>query len=151
MKRVLVLGVVLLLSSALSWAQAAGTAPAPVADPRGTGGRCVLPDLAGLPPAQRAAAALNAGLQLTYVDTPAYPACPTTFSCNSIAGCAAGSICTATVIGRCCRDGGAVLCCQDGGDIAVDRCPCQCIGPVCLSSCLSSTNVSVSCLLVPGS
>jgi hypothetical protein len=149
MKRILVLSVVLLLSSALSWAQAAGTAPAPVADPRAAGGRCVLPDLAGLPPGQRAAAALNAGLQLTYVDTPAYPACPTTFACNSLAGCAAGATCTNTVLGRCCRDGGAVLCCQTG-EILEQACPCQCTGAVCATSqCTSSTNVTVSCFLPP--
>jgi hypothetical protein len=156
MKRILILVAVLLLSSALSWAQTAGTAPAPVADPRTGGGHCQLPNLAGLTPEQRAAAVLNAGLQVTYADVVVgspYPACPTTFKCNSIDNCKAGSVCNFTVIGRCCHDGSAVLCCQDGGDIAVDRCACECPlnGGGCSTVCLNSTNVSISCFLVPAS
>jgi hypothetical protein len=155
MKRILILVAVLLLSSALSWAQTAGTAPAPVMDPRTGGGHCQLPNLAGLTPEQRAAAILNAGLKMTSADIGVgspYPACPTTFKCNSIANCQAGSICNTTVIGPCCHDGSAVLCCQDHGDIAVDRCACQCpLGTACSLACLNSTNVSVSCFLVPAS
>jgi hypothetical protein len=154
MKRILILVAVLLLSSALSWAQTAGTAPAPVADPRTGGGHCQLPNLAGLTPEQRAVAALNAGLQMTYAATVTgpTPACPTTFKCNSIANCQAGSVCSATFLGHCCRDGNATLCCQDGGDIVVDRCACVCpFGVVCSSACTSKTNVSVNCLLIPAS
>jgi hypothetical protein len=69
MKRALFLVAVLFLMSNLAWAQAAGTAPSPVADPR-AGGNCQLPDLAGLSPGQRAAAAINAGLEMTFVDSP---------------------------------------------------------------------------------
>jgi hypothetical protein len=153
MKRILILVAVLFLMSALSWAQTAGTAPAPEADPRTGGGHCQLPNLAGLTPEQRAAAALNAGLQMTYADTVVSPppACPVTYNCNSVAGCAAGSVCSATVLGRCCRDGNATLCCQDGDDIVVNRCGCVCTGTVCSSACTSKTNVSVSCFLVPAS
>lgn len=153
MKRVLILVVVLFLMSALSWAQTAGTAAAPVADPRTGGGHCQLPNLAGLTPDQRAVAALNAGLQVTYADIVVSPppACPTAFACNSVAGCGAGSVCTATFLGRCCRDGGATLCCQDGGDIVVTRCGCVCTGPLCSSACSTKTNVSVNCLLIPAS
>jgi hypothetical protein len=151
MQRALILVAVLLLSSTLSWAQAAGAAPAPAADPRAAGGSCLLPNLAGLSPGQREAAVLNAGLQMIYVDTPAYPACPVTFQCNSIAGCGAGPVCAVSVLGPCCKDGSAVLCCQGGGDIVVDRCPCQCTGPLCSSACASKTNVTVSCFLVPAS
>ena len=153
MKRVVILVAVLFLMSALSWAQTAGTAPAPVADPRTGGGHCQLPDLAGLTPEQRAAAALNAGLQMTYADTVVSPppACPTAFNCSSIAGCGAGSVCAVSVLGRCCQDGGATLCCQDGGDINVNRCPCKCTGPLCSSACSSKTNVTVNCFLVPAS
>jgi hypothetical protein len=154
MKRILILVAVLLLSSILSWAQAAGTASAPVADPRTGGGHCQLPNLAGLTPEQRAVAALNAGLQMTYAATPVgspYPACPTTFKCNSVAGCGAGPVCSLTVLGRCCHDGAAVLCCQDGGEIVVNRCGCVCAGTVCSSACSTKTNVTVSCFLVPAS
>jgi hypothetical protein len=150
MKRVAFLVAVLLLMSGLAWAQAAGTAPVPVADPR-VGGNCRLPDLAGLSPGQRAAAALGAGLQVTYVDTTPTPACPVAFNCNSIAGCGAGSTCSVTVIGRCCSDGNAVLCCQFG-EIVEQQCRCQCTSTVCASSaCTSSTNVTVSCFLPPAS
>jgi hypothetical protein len=153
MKRILILVAVLFLMSALSWAQTAGTAPAPVADPRTGGGHCQLPNLAGLTPEQRAAAILNAGLQVTYADTVVGlpPACPTTYNCNSVAGCATGSVCNATVLGRCCRDGNATLCCQDGGDIVVNRCGCVCTGTVCSTACTSKTNVAVNCFLVPAS
>src|SRR4029077_12779301 len=104
MKRILILVAVLFLMSALSWAQTAGTAPAPVADPRTGGGHCQLPNLVGLTPEQRAAAVLNAGLQVTYADTTPVPACPVTFNCNSIANCGVGSTCNNTVLGRCCSD-----------------------------------------------
>src|SRR5436309_12935622 len=117
MKRALFLVAVLLLMSNLAWAQAAGTAQASAADPR-AGGNCQLPDLAGLSPGQRAAAALSAGLQVTYVDSPAVPACPVTFQCNSIAGCARGMVCSATFLGPCCSiGGGGVLCCANGGNL----------------------------------
>lgn len=138
MKRALVLVAFLIFTSNLAWAQAAG-------------GNCRLPDLAGLSPGQRAAAAINAGLQMTYMDTTPVPACPVTFNCNSIAGCGAGSTCSNTVLGRCCQDGGAVLCCQFG-EILEQQCPCKCTaGTVCSSACTSSTNVTVSCFLPPGS
>ncbi len=138
MKRAFVLVAFLIFSSNLAWAQAAG-------------GNCQLPDLAGLSPGQRAAAALGAGLQVTYVDTTPVPACPVTFNCNSIAGCGAGSTCSNTVLGRCCSDGGAVLCCQFG-EILEQQCPCKCTaGAACSSACTSSTNVTVSCFLPPGS
>ncbi len=143
MKRTLFLVAVLLLTSTVAWAQAADLRTA-------AGGNCQLPNLAGLSPGQRAAAALNAGLQVTYVDTTPVPACPVTFNCNSIAGCGAGSTCRNTVLGRCCQDGGAVLCCQFG-EILEQQCPCQCTGAVCSSACTSSTNVTVSCFLPPGS
>lgn len=149
MKRVAFLVAVLLLMSSLAWAQSAGPAPVPVADPR-AGGHCQLPDLAGLSPGQRAAAVINAGLQMTYVDTAPAPACPVAFSCNSIAGCGAGSTCNVTVLGRCCSDGGALLCCQTG-EILEQQCPCQCTSTVCSSACTSRTNVTVSCFLPPAS
>jgi len=147
MKRALVLVAFLLFLCTTAWAQGAGGAP--VADPRAAGGKCVLPDLSGLTPAQRAAVVLNAGLQMTYVDTNALPACPVTFSCNSIGGCVAGSVCSVSVVGPCCRDGSAKLCCQNGGEIVVDRCACQCSGPLCSAACASHSNVTVSCFLVP--
>lgn len=154
MKRALVLVAFLLLScTTTAWAQGAGSAP--VGDPRAAGGKCLLPDLSGLTPAQRAAAVLNAGLQMTNLDTVdpgSLPACPATFSCNSITGCGAGSTCSLTVLGPCCEDGGAKLCCSNHGEIVVDQCPCQCVlGTVCSSACASHTNVTVSCFLVPAS
>jgi hypothetical protein len=142
MKRVLVLLAVLFLSSTLTWA--AAPAPAPVADSP-AGGGCLLPDLAGLAPGQVAAAALNSGLQMIFVDTPPVPACPVTFHCNSITGCGAGPLCSVSDIGPCCTTGAAVLCCGNGGDIIVQKCPCRCTGEVCSVVCASSTNVTFSC------
>lgn len=144
MKRVLVLLAVLFLSSTLTWA--AGSAPAPVANPAATGSSCLLPDLAGLAPGQVAAAALNAGLQMIFVDTPPpVPACPVTFHCDSIAGCGTGPVCGISNLGPCCTTGTAVLCCGNGGDIIVQKCPCRCTGPVCSAVCASSTNVTFNC------
>src|SRR5947208_8546934 len=144
MKRALFLVAVLLLMSNLAWAQAAGTAPAPVADPR-AGGNCQLPDLAGLSPGQRAAAALGAGLQVTYVDTTPVPACPVAFNCNSIAGCGQGPVCSITSLGPCCSDGGTILCCQNGGNIIEIQCACRCTGTLCASSCAQHHQVTVNC------
>jgi hypothetical protein len=144
MKRALFLVAVLFLMSNLAWAQAAGTAPSPVADPR-AGGNCQLPDLAGLSPGQRAAAAINAGLEMTFVDSPAVPACPATFQCDSIAGCARGMVCAATILGPCCNFGTGVLCCANGGSLVEVQCPCKCTGPLCSSACASSTNVTLNC------
>lgn len=91
---------------------------APVADPRtASGGNCQLPDLAGLSPAQIAVAALNAGLKMAFVDTPAVPACPVTSHCNSVAGCAPGPVCTAIALGQCCTNGSVLFCCGSGGTI----------------------------------
>ena len=144
MKRALFLITVLFLLSNLAWAQA-GTAPAPVADPRSGGGNCQLPDLAGLSPAQVAAAALGSGLKMTFVDTPAAPACPVTFHCNSIAGCARGLVCDAVILGPCCTDGGATLCCQNGGNLVETQCGCKCTGEVCLETCAESHEIGLSC------
>ena len=145
MKRALVLFAVLLLSSTLTWAQTAGSAPAPVADPRTEGGGCQLPDLAGLAPGELPAAALNAGLQMTFEAAPAVPACPVPFQCNSIAGCAAGPLCGISSLGPCCSSGGAVLCCANGGNIKVVTCPCKCTGPLCSTACVNSAGISVNC------
>jgi hypothetical protein len=149
MKRVLVLLIllaVLFLSSTPTWAQAAGPSPALAAAPAPAGSGCRLPDLAGLAPGQIAAAALNAGLQMIFVDTPPpVPACPVTFHCNSITGCGIGPLCSVSDIGPCCTTGGAVLCCGNGGDIIVQRCPCRCTGEVCSVVCAQSTNVTFNC------
>ncbi len=145
MKRALVLFAVLLLSSTLTWAQRAGSAPAPVADPRAAGGSCLLPDLAGLTHGQIAAAALNAGFQVTFEAALAYPACPVTFHCNSMANCVIGPTCTVTNIGDCCSNGGTNFCCKDGADIMVTACPCRCASPSCPSTCLDDSEVSSTC------
>jgi hypothetical protein len=144
MKRALFLVAVLLLMSNLAWAQAAGTAPAPVADPRVAGG-CLLPDLGGLAPGDLPAAAINAGLQMTFVDTPLVPACPVTFHCDSIANCVSGSVCLVGDIGPCCSFGVGTLCCGNGGTIKVKRCPCRCTGELCSSACANSTDVRFAC------
>ena len=139
MKRSLFLVAALLLLSNLAWAQAAGT----VADPR-VGGNCQLPDLAGLASGQLPAAAINAGLQMIFVDSPAIPACPETFYCNSISGCGPGPVCFETLLGPCCSTGGEALCCLSGNIIVV-RCPCKCTGPLCSAACAASTNVTLDC------
>ncbi len=145
MKRALFLVAVLFLLSNLAWAQTAGTASAPVADPRSGGGNCQLPDLAGLSPAQVAAAALNAGLKMTFVDTPTVPACPVTFHCDSIANCARSQACFAAILGPCCSDGSAILCCQNGGNLVETTCGCKCTGELCSSACSQSHEVGLSC------
>jgi hypothetical protein len=145
MKRAIVLVAVLLLTSTMAWAEPAGTAPAPAADPRVAGGGCQLPDLAGLAPAQIQAAALNAGLEVTFAAAPAVPACPVTFHCNSIANCAAGGVCSVGLLGPCCNTGGVVLCCASG-NISETRCACKCTGPLCAVSCVHSTEVNWNCV-----
>jgi hypothetical protein len=140
MKRALVLVAVLLLPSSLAWAEA----PAPEGDLFAAGGGgCMLPDLAGLSPDQIAAAALGAGFQVSphNVDV---PACPATFHCDSLTGCAAGPLCSITDIGQCCQAGDPVLCCLSG-TIKVQRCRCECTGPVCSVLCASSTDVRWRC------
>jgi hypothetical protein len=146
MKRALFLVAVLFLMSTMTWAQGAGTAPAPVADPRVAGsGNCQLPDLAGLSPGQVAVAAMGSGLKLTYVDDPTVPACPVAFNCNSITGCGQGPVCSLTSLGPCCSEGGAILCCQGGGDIIETQCACRCTATLCVSTCTQHHQVSVNC------
>ena len=88
MKRALILVAVLLLSSTLSWAQTAGTAPAP--DPRTGGGHCQLPNLAGLTPEQRAIAALNAAAT-SWTETGSKRAAPRPSAATI---CGSGRMCT---------------------------------------------------------
>jgi hypothetical protein len=141
MKRALVLLALLLVSSTLASAQAPA---APVADPRSGGGNCPLPDLAGLAPGEVPAAALNAGLQVAFASSPAVPACPVVFHCNSIGACAAGGVCSATILGQCCGTGGVVICCATGNFVEV-RCPCKCTGPLCAAQCIHSSEVAFNC------
>jgi len=147
MNRALVLVAFLLFLCTAAWAQTAATAPPPAADPRVAAGGCQLPDLAGLTPEQIRAAALNAGLEVTFAATPAFPACPVTFLCNSLTDCAAGPVCGTRLIGTCCDSGGGtIFCCPDNGNIRVFKCPCKCAGPNCASTCLTSSNVTTLCV-----
>ena len=76
--------------------------------------------------------------------SPAVPACPVVFHCNSIGDCAAGGVCSATVLGQCCGTGGVVICCATGNFVEV-RCPCKCTGPLCAVQCIHSSEVTLSC------
>jgi hypothetical protein len=138
MKRTLVLVALLLLSlSSLAWAE--GT---PSAGP--AGGRCVLPDLSRLSPDQAAAAAIQAGLQVSPASaTTTVPACPVEFQCSSIAGCGSSMVCNVNPIGQCCTTGTAVICCS--GTLWVERCPCKCVLEDCPRQCGQSTQVTRFC------
>lgn len=140
MKRTLVLVALLLLSlSSLAWAEGA-----PTAVPGPAGGRCVLPDLSRLSPDQAAAAAIQAGLQVSAsTPTSTVPACPTQFQCSSIAGCGSSMVCNVNPIGQCCTLGTAVICCSS--TIWVERCPCKCVLEDCPFQCRQSTQVTWSC------
>jgi hypothetical protein len=141
MKRTLVLVALLLLSlTSLAWAEGApAAAPSPA-----NGGRCVLPDLSRLSPDQAAAAAIQAGLQVSPATTATtVPACPTEFQCSSLAGCGSSMVCNVNPIGQCCTLGPAVLCCS--GTMWVERCPCKCVGEDCSPQCRLSTQVTRSC------
>jgi len=141
MKRTLILVAVLLCTCSVARAET----PAPASDLfAGSGGGCVLPDLAGLSPEQIAAAALGAGFQPSPSEKQV-PICPVKFDCTSLTGCAAGPACTLTDIGPCCATSGAVICCTSG-TIKVVRCPCQCTSTVCSTTvCTSSTDVKWHC------
>jgi hypothetical protein len=141
MKRVMILIVVLLCTWSVAWAETSAPASGFLAD---SGDGCMLPDLSGLSPDQIAAAALQAGLQAAPNEVQV-PACPTTFSCNSITNCGAGTVCTVSIIGPCCKSAvGPVLCCVSG-NIKVTRCPCVCTGNPCAVLCGTSTDVKLSC------
>src|SRR5262245_61778824 len=131
MKRALILVAVLLCTCSVAWAETS----APAADPlAGSGGGCTLPDLAGLSPEPIAAAALQAGLQIAPTEVQV-PPCPTTFSCNSITNCGAGTPCTVSFIGPCCKPAtGPNICCANG-NIKKTQCPCVCTGNPCAVVC----------------
>ena len=141
MKRTLVLVALLLLSlSSLAWAEGPAAAPNPA-----NGGRCVLPDLSRLSPDQAAAAAIQAGFQVSQDSSPTttVPACPSDFRCSNLPGCAADMACFGFGIGPCCSTGAAVICC--GSNILVVSCPCKCVGEDCPHQCGQSTQLTWSC------
>lgn len=147
MKRMLVFVAALFLMSGLAWAggESSGGAPA-IQSLLAEGGGCKLPNLAGLSPEQRAAAALGAGFQISPT-TVSTPACPVTFNCNHLRGCAAGTVCSLGNIGPCCDAGGGdVICCANYGNIWVVDCACECTGFNCSPLCETSVDVQWSCI-----
>jgi hypothetical protein len=140
MKACLILAVVLLLTPGLAAAEEA--APA-TADPF-EGGGCVMPDLAGLSEDDATAALRSAGFDLSPIDAAA-PACPITFSCNSITNCGIGMVCSITDIGPCCTTGGGLGLCCISGSIKVRQCPCTCTGSPCSVFCPQNTDVKWRC------
>jgi hypothetical protein len=149
MKRTLVLIALLLLTCSLAWAEepAPGTsagAPLGGSIASDSGGGCMLPDLTGLSQEQILAAALEAGFQVSPTDVQ-IPPCPTTFSCTSIPNCGAGTPCTVSIIGQCCKPAGAPPICCANGPIKEKRCPCVCTGSPCAFQCINSTDVKLIC------
>src|SRR4029077_3280190 len=146
MKRTLVLVAVLFLIGALAaWAEG-NPAGSPAAAAPAPAGSCTLPNLAGLSPDRTAVAPPGAGLQMSPPDASTaagIPACPTTFSCSSLAGCGSSMVCSLTAMGKCCVSGDAILCCAN--TLFVERCPCKCVSEDCPRLCDSSTQVSLSC------
>ncbi len=139
MKRTLVLVAILsFILSSLAWAEGPAASPA-------NGGRCILPDLARLSPEQAAAAAIQAGFQVSPTSSPTttVPACPSNFRCSSLPGCVAETACFGFGIGPCCSTGTAVVCC--GSNILVVSCPCKCAFEDCPHQCDQSNQLTWSC------
>ncbi len=144
MKRAWILFGGLLLVLGLA-AQAAPAEPEWLEAAAAEGGGCNLPDVAGLSEAEAAAAALAAGFELPEPTAMAPPACPVNFACNSIGNCAAGPLCSLTVLGPCCTTTTGLRICCLSGSIKVTQCPCRCSGSPCAIQCVSSSNLSWSC------
>ncbi|MEM9553287.1 MAG: hypothetical protein AAGC60_03450 [Acidobacteriota bacterium] len=150
MKRLLILSSLIFLVVSPTWAAdpaaavltATGAALPSAPDWALDQGGCQLPDLEGLSEEEARARVEAAGMEITDA---AAPACPVSFSCNSLTNCAAGSLCSITDIGRCCTTGGGLGLCCAMGTIKVKRCPCRCTGPACLLSCVQSADVKWGC------
>lgn len=150
MRAFLFLAVLLVLTPGLAWAAEAAPVDAPAVSPATAptepvleGGGCLLPDLAGLSDDEATEALEGAGFEFRPIEA-ATPACPSPFSCSSIANCAAGHLCAVADIGPCCTNASGPICCVSG-TIKVRRCKCQCSGDPCNIVCPQSADVKISC------